>query len=69
MPLYQKKPTIVEAIQSGVSANYGSLGALVTEDWILKSYAGTLITMNNDDFEDKYTPAPSSSVLVGDDID
>lgn len=69
MPLYQKKPTIVEAIESGIAGNYGVLGALVTDDWIIKSYSGTLITMDNDTFESLYTPAPSSSVLTGEDLD
>lgn len=69
MPLYQKKPTIVEAIESGIAGNYGVLGALVTDDWIIKSYSGTLITMDNTTFESLYTPAPSSSVLTGEDLD
>lgn len=68
MALYQKKPTIVEAVQAGVAANYGVLGALVTEDWIIKSLAGTLTTLNKTSFESKYSAAPSSSTLVGDDV-
>ena len=69
MPLYQKKPTIVEAVQSGIQGNYGILGALVTEDWIIKSVAGTLTTMSDTEFTNKYSPAPSSASLTGDDVD
>ena len=69
MPLYQKKPTIVEAVQASLSGNYGILGALVTEDWIIKSVAGTLTTMGNTEFTNKYNPAPSSASLTGDDVD
>ena len=69
MPLFQKKPTIVEAVQAGLQGSFGILGALVTEDWILKSVAGTLTTMSNTEFGIKYSPAPSSASLTGDDVD
>lgn len=68
MPRYQKKPTVVEAFQSGSQQNLGALGSLITNDWIIKSVEGTLTTLSNTDFTEKFNPAPASAELTGDDV-
>ena len=69
MAKFQKKPTVVDAIQIDSQADYGALGALVTEDWIIKQYSGTLTTMSKDSFASKYNPAPPTATLTGSDVD
>ena len=64
---YQKKVTIVEANQAGVAANFGVLGNLVTDDFILILASGAMHTLSSADMAAKYTAAAVTSSLTGED--
>lgn len=66
---YQKKPTIVGAMQAETPGDYGVLGSLVTTDWIIRAASGTLLTMDNATFVLKYQEASDTATLTGDDYD
>jgi len=65
---FQRKPTIVEAIQVSTPANFGSLGALVTGDWIINTILGTLGTLNSTDFNNTFMQTSQNAELTGSDI-
>lgn len=65
---FQRKPTIVEAIQVKAPANYGVLGALVTNDWIITTALGTLGTLNLTDFNNTFVLTGQNAELTGTDV-
>ena len=67
--IYIKKPTIVEAYQADVVIDFGSLGDLTTEDWIIKLDSGAMHTMADEPFQEKYNLTQQNSPLVGEDWD
>lgn len=69
MARYIKKTTVVDAEQVLASADYGVLGNLVTDDWILNLADGTFQTMNCTDFADKFISTSGSRALTGTDWD
>jgi hypothetical protein len=69
MPKYQRKPTIVEAIQVKTAGNYGVLGAIALNDWIITNADGELSTLTNTEFNNAFTLTSQNSDLIGTDVD
>jgi hypothetical protein len=67
MAKYVKLPTIVEAFASGKEQNLGTLGALTTDDMIIRLAAGDLCTMTDTSFYLKYQETNDSATLTGED--
>lgn len=65
---FQRKPTIVEAIQVKAPGNYGLLGSLVTNDWIITTALGTLGTLNATNFSNTFVATGQNAELTGTDI-
>lgn len=66
---YQKKSTIVGATQADTGADYGTLGTLISTDWVITLASGQLVTMDNTTFTAKYSAASDTSALTGTDWD
>lgn len=64
---YQKHTVVVGATTAGVAADYGALGNLVTDDYILQLADSTLHTLSSNDFNSKYTVVSASTPLTGSD--
>lgn len=64
---YQKLPTIVGAMQASAPGDFGVLGVLTTDDWIIRGADGTFVTMDDTTFKSKYTRASDTATLTGND--
>lgn len=69
MARYQKKATIVEAIQMITDRDLGVLGTVNSNDWMIVTADGSLHSMTSSDFSSKYTTAAASATLTGDQWD
>ncbi|KKN79186.1 hypothetical protein LCGC14_0342030 [marine sediment metagenome] len=69
MARYIKVATVVDGEQIVTSADFGALGNLVTDDWILTLKDGSFQTMNSTDFANKYISTSGSTALTGSDYD
>lgn len=69
MARYQKKPIVIDAIQMLAPVSLGTVGNLTTNDWLLFTHAGTLLSMSDSTFEDKYYAVPGNTELTGADED
>jgi len=68
MARYAKKTVVVDAYQTDLAGDYGVLGSLVTDDWILHTAAGLLLTLDSANFAIKYTATSDSATLTGTDV-
>lgn len=65
--VYQKKTVVVGAMTAGSQIDMGTLGALVTDDYILKLASGDLHTLASVDFNAMYDAVNSNTTLTGTD--
>ena len=60
---YRKKTTVVGAMQTTAEGDYGDLGTLTSTDYIMMLANGTLQTLDDTTFEDKYELTADSAAL------
>lgn len=61
----QKLPVVLGATQVATAGDYGLLGVLTTQDWVLVSTTNTLTTISNAIKESDFIVIPDSSLLTG----